>query len=110
MTINEEQFRKAIFELIDNTFKFSNGSSKVEISGKLNNDNYTLTFINPVETKTNINIEEIGAFNQIGREFYEQQGAGLGLAIVKLTSELNKFDFKIYSEDNFFKVQLIFHI
>lgn len=83
LILTEEIFRKIVYELSDNAFKFSDPGSEIQISGKVANDTYLITFVNHGRGMTKDQIEKIGAYMQFDRNYYEQQGTGFGLVIAQ---------------------------
>ena len=45
-------------------------------------------------------IDDVGAYMQFNRKFYEQQGSGLGLAIARRIAEIHNGSFVIQSVAN----------
>ncbi len=86
--VDEYMFRKIIFEIVDNAFKFSLPESIVVVEGKLEKDGFYLRIKNIGVGFTKAEILHIGAFMQFGREKNEQQGVGLGLILVQRMLEL----------------------
>jgi len=87
--ILEENLKKITEELADNAFKFSQAGTAVEIASRVENGYYILTFVDHGRGIPPEHIRDIGAYNQFGRKWYEQQGSGFGLAIVKRLVELH---------------------
>lgn len=75
-------------ELVDNAFKFSEGSDRrvnaeVHIASKVQDDQWQMQIRDYGRGMTPEQIHHIGAYMQFDRAQYEQQGAGLGLAIAE---------------------------
>jgi two-component system sensor histidine kinase/response regulator len=95
--ILEENLKKIAEELIDNAFKFSSPGTPIEVSSRVEQDQYILTFVDHGRGIPPENIRDIGAYIQFGRKLYEQQGSGFGLAIVQRLTQLHGGDFDIDS-------------
>ncbi len=93
-----DNLSKLIFEICDNSFKFSERGSKVEINSIIENEFYSICFKDYGRGMEKEQIRDIGAYMQFGRRIYEQQGSGLGFEIVKRISELHKGILEIKSE------------
>lgn len=95
----------ALYELLDNAFKFSLPQSDIRINGKVDNNAYEFEIYNTGRPLTQKQIDAIGAFVQFDRERYEQQGLGLGLMTVKIIAELFNASFSVLSSENSTLVQ-----
>lgn len=96
--ILEDNLKKITEELIDNAFKFSQPGTPVEVTSRVENGYYTLTFVDHGRGIPSENLRDIGsAYNQFGRKWYEQQGSGFGLAIVKRLADLHGGDVDLES-------------
>lgn len=78
-----ENMKAIAEELIQNAFKFSNPNTKVEVSLRPNGNMAELTVIDHGRGMSESEIENMGAYMQFQRAFYEQQGLGLGISITK---------------------------
>ncbi|MFC5409093.1 response regulator [Larkinella bovis] len=97
-------------ELIDNAYKFSDGSRPIEITGCREGTKYKLTFLNQGQPFKHDDIARINPFIQFDRQQYEQQGFGLGLAIVKKLLDLNQGTLAIESRPHgLTEVTVLFH-
>lgn len=81
--IIEDWFFSALKELIDNAFKFSSSGQIVSIATNLKQTVFHFSIQDcgrgfPVKS-----MDEVNAFLQFDRDFYEQQGIGLGLFLAK---------------------------
>lgn len=91
--ILEENLKKITEELIDNAFKFSQPGTVVEVTSRVDNGHYILTFVDHGRGIPPEDIRDVGApYNQFGRKWFEQQGSGFGLAIVKRLADLHGGD------------------
>ena len=102
LSIGEEHLVTIIDEITDNCLKFSDTGTPIIVSSKLHPPFYHITFTDHGRGMTSEQINELGAFIQHDRKFYEQQGSGLGLAIVKRIAEIHKGDFSVESELSYF--------
>lgn len=96
--ICETRLYKIVEELIDNALKFSESGTMIHVSNTLNNNTFTLSFIDHGRGMTPAQIIELGAYRQFERKLYEQQGTGLGLIIAKRLAELHGGELKIQSQ------------
>jgi signal transduction histidine kinase len=90
----------AIYQLIDNAFKFSEKNTKVIISCKLQKQNLVIIIRDHGRGFPPGTIDKINTFKQFEREKYEQQGIGLGLFLAKKLTLLNNGTFTIKSKTN----------
>ncbi|MFO7322443.1 MAG: response regulator, partial [Chloroflexota bacterium] len=74
----DEYLRKAVEEVVDNAFKFSNPGTPVQVTAGRDGSWYTIAVIDQGRGMTPEQINSIGAYMQFDRRFYEQQGSGLG--------------------------------
>ncbi|MBZ0288418.1 MAG: response regulator [Anaerolineae bacterium] len=87
--ILEDNLKKIAEELADNAFKFSPPGTPIEVSSRIEKDQYVLTFVDHGRGIPPERIRDIGAYVQFGRKLYEQQGSGFGLAIVQRLAQLH---------------------
>jgi two-component system sensor histidine kinase/response regulator len=80
--ISPAWLRAAIAELVENSLKFSPAGSTVVVSSRIVDGLYRIEVTDRGPGMTPVEIENIAAFRQFGRDRQEQQGLGLGLAIV----------------------------
>jgi signal transduction histidine kinase len=107
--ISEGYLKKAIGEIIDNAFKFSQKGSPVIISIMKNDTSVMITVSDNGRGMSREQISSIGAYMQFNRKIHEQQGSGLGLIIAKKIIELHGGDFNILSSSvDGTRVNLIF--
>ncbi|MDZ8094048.1 MAG: HAMP domain-containing sensor histidine kinase [Nostoc sp. DedQUE05] len=95
--LSEENLSILIEELLDNSFKFSLPSSKIQILSKIEGSKFNLYVIDNGKGMKIEEISKIGAFVQFNRKLWEQQGSGLGLAIVQHIVKLYGGEFTIDS-------------
>ncbi len=101
LSINKEHFTKIIFELIDNSIKFSDPDADfIKVQGRVKKDEYFLSYSNKGRDLLEKDLLDIDAFSQIERNKYEQQGTGMGLAIVKKTLELYEGGISVENSDS----------
>ena len=89
VAMSGEFLSKISSELIDNAFKFTEAGSKVEVKTHMNDDGFVLTISDQGRGMSRKQIEELGAYVQFERRYYEQQGFGLGLTISKRLVEIH---------------------
>ena len=97
--ISTEFFVKAMEELIDNAFKFSEHSTDVIIRSHTDGEYYVIDIIDYGRGFTKQQLESLGAYVQFDRKLYEQQGSGIGLTISKRIAELHKGTLDIYPNE-----------
>ncbi len=73
--------QKAVDEVLDNAFKFSEAGQPVNVRMSLRDGRCVISVQDEGRGITPEQIAEIGAYRQFDRDFYEQQGLGLGLTI-----------------------------
>jgi signal transduction histidine kinase len=95
VVIAQADLMKVVDELLDNAFKFSQPGSRVYVTGKPDAGSYVLTIEDEGRGISAADIQNIGAYMQFDRWFYEQQGMGLGLAIVDQLARLYDGSFSI---------------
>jgi two-component system sensor histidine kinase/response regulator len=98
--ILEDYLKKMVEELVDNAFKFSEAGQVVKITLTKEKDSAMLRVIDHGRGMTPEQINDIGAYMQFNRKFYEQQGSGLGLVITRRIAELHSGDLSIQSVPN----------
>jgi two-component system, sensor histidine kinase and response regulator len=109
--VDEIMLRKIIYELVDNAFKFSLPESMIEVEGKVDEAEFSLSIKNIGVGFSKGEIDQIGAFMQFGREKNEQQGSGLGLILIKRMLELAGGSLQIKSvQDEYTEVTCRFPI
>jgi len=83
---DSKSVRDVLFELVTNGLKFSDKDTPVVIAGRpLQDGFYELSVENIGQPFPLEYLQEVGAFRQFKRKFFEQQGVGIGLAIVSET-------------------------
>jgi two-component system sensor histidine kinase/response regulator len=93
--VGQRALVKIVDELLDNANKFSPSETPVRVSGAINGNYYRICIEDEGRGITQKQIENIGAYMQFDRWFYEQQGMGLGLALVKRLVELHEGELHI---------------
>jgi two-component system, sensor histidine kinase and response regulator len=97
LKISGEALNKLLSELLDNAFKFSKPGTPVTVTSKINRDQFILTIEDQGRGMSPEHIQQIGAYMQFERQFYEQQGAGLGLKIAQLLTTIYQGSLEIKS-------------
>jgi CheY-like chemotaxis protein len=93
-------FLKAVEEIVDNAFKFSEPGTPVLVKGEVTRGKFTLKIYNKGRGMTAEQIANIGGYQQFERKQYEQQGNGLGLVIAQKIMDLQGGTFFIESIPN----------
>ncbi len=107
--ISEGYLKKAVGEIIDNAFKFSEKGSSVIVSVMKNDTSVMISVSDNGRGMSREQISSIGAYMQFDRQLHEQQGSGLGLIIAKRITELHRGEFNIQSSaQDGTRVNLIF--
>jgi len=86
--IEESHLTYLLEELIENAFKFSPAGTPVRVNSKVSGDAVTITITDQGRGMTAAQMAEIGAYVQLERRRYEQQGQGLGLVLARRIAEL----------------------
>ncbi|MCB1193371.1 MAG: response regulator [Leptospiraceae bacterium] len=100
ISVQIEDLKKTIKELIDNALKFSQKGKQIRVTGIQDNNVYKIEIFNEGFGFKEGNIHKIGPFIQFDRSTYQQQGSGLGLFISKKLIERNMGKFQIESIEN----------
>ena len=98
--MNELYFDTLLYELVENSLKFSEKGSQIFINGKSNGQNYETKIIDSGIGLKNIHFNKINTFNQFGKEKDTEEGLGMGLAIVKKIVEMSNGYLTIGSSNN----------
>jgi CheY-like chemotaxis protein/two-component sensor histidine kinase len=98
LPINDHHMFSAIYEIIENAFKFSKQGNKVVIKTFIENGEYHIIVSNAGNTINAAELKTYKSFRQFNRELNGQQGLGVGLAITKKIVEL--YDGRITISDN----------
>lgn len=96
--IFEDDLKKVITELVDNAMKFSAAGQPVGIEARPTAESYRIRVIDQGRGMSPEQLEELGAFSQLERHRYEQQGLGLGLTIAQGLVDLYGGSLSIQSE------------
>jgi signal transduction histidine kinase len=100
LLVVEDYLKKAVEELVDNAFKFSEFGQPVKVLLHEENGKAVLQVVDQGRGMTASQIRDIGAYMQFNRKFYEQQGSGLGLAIAQRIAEMHGGSLTINSTPN----------
>lgn len=98
--ILEDYLKKIVEELIDNAFKFSDDGQVVRAVVTQKDNKVFISVTDQGRGMTSEQIDDIGAYMQFNRRFYEQQGSGLGLTIAKRIAEIHGGELSIDSVPN----------
>lgn len=97
LCISEEYFLKIIEEIFDNSLKYSDKGTPIQIFSQKKSSMYKVSITDHGRGMSPEQISSIGAYVQFERKIYEQQGTGLGLTISKRLVELHNGLFSIRS-------------
>ncbi len=100
LSISNENLHKIFDEFLDNSFKFSERGTRVDVDAMLREDMLSIKITDRGYGMSAAQIAATGAYNQFGRMVHEQQGVGLGFIIARRLVELHKGTFIIHSEQN----------
>ncbi|MFM8568399.1 MAG: sensor histidine kinase, partial [Candidatus Kapaibacterium sp.] len=89
VAMSEEYLKKIIDEVVDNAFKYSEPGSAVIVKTRSTPTHYIIDVRDRGRGMTPEQAQNIQAYAQFERQFYEQQGNGLGLAIVQKICDIN---------------------
>lgn len=101
LAISTDDLIKIVEELIDNAFKYSKQGSKVLVSTSIDDHQWIFKVQDSGRGMSAHQIENIGAYMQFERKFYEQQGMGLGLVIAQTLLEFYGGNIEVQSQENF---------
>jgi signal transduction histidine kinase len=87
-------------ELVQNAFKFSKAGTKVEVKLTKADNMAQLTITDHGRGMSETEIQNIGAYMQFQRAFYEQQGLGLGMTIAHHLTQIYNGTVRIDSVPN----------
>lgn len=94
----EDQLDRMITEILDNSLRFSNSGSPIEITSYTDGNFYALTITDFGKGMTSDQIKFISSFLQFSREGVHRAGLGLGLSIVRKIAAMNNAGVSIESE------------
>lgn len=97
LQISEAGLQKAVAEVVNNAFKFSQPGTPVKLQGQVEGDRYRLSVSDHGRGMNAAQIASVGAYLQFERQFYEQQGSGLGLSLARHLAELHGGELTIES-------------
>ncbi len=96
--VDDLQMVRMLKEILENSAKYSEAGSSVEVNGTCSDELYTIEIKDSGIGMTDSEIEQIGLFQQFSREDFSQQGNGLGLAIVKNIVQMHGGSLEIESK------------
>jgi len=99
LKINQEYLQRMVLELVDNALKFSKPGQKVQVTGKQQNEIYTIEVHDEGRGFSLNTLDDIAPFKQYNRRKFEQQGLGIGLYLVKRIAEFNEGQLKIITAE-----------
>lgn len=105
--IPEEQLATILTELLENSIRFSNPGSPIEVSSTLEEGFYLITITDYGKGMTPDQIKLISPFLQFSREGMHRAGLGLGLAVVRKIAGMNDASVNIESELGIFTKVII---
>jgi len=88
----------ALYEIIENAFKFSEKGNQVKISTRCSGTSYEIIVADSGNTISAEELSTYTSFKQFDRSKYEQQGLGAGLALT--INILEKYDATILFQNN----------
>jgi len=101
LQIDEAHLGFIMRELVDNAFKFSEPNTLIEILGTRTEYNqYIIEIRDQGRGMTYQEINNIGAYLQFNRKFFEQEGLGLGFGIAKGLVQIYGGSFNLANREN----------
>jgi two-component system, sensor histidine kinase and response regulator len=88
ITLSERRLKKAVEEVINNAFKFSEPGTPVKVISSVKAGHFHLFVIDQGRGMAAEQVKALGAYMQFQRKLHEQPGSGLGLAIARQIVEL----------------------
>ncbi|HTX17640.1 MAG TPA: hybrid sensor histidine kinase/response regulator [Bacteroidota bacterium] len=98
VAMSAQYFAKIVEEIGDNAFRYSPKGSSVYFGTVASEDALLVMIIDRGRGMTKEQIESLGAYVQIDRKVYEQQGSGLGLTVAKRLIEMHGGSLSIQSD------------
>ncbi|MCZ7542870.1 MAG: response regulator [Anaerolineae bacterium] len=89
VSINDDDLRKIVTELVNNACKFSAAGTPVRVRTMDSDSGFVVEVADSGRGMTPEQVDGIGAYVQFERKLHEQQGVGLGLVIAKRLTELH---------------------
>lgn len=83
LQVHAFHLQKVVEELLSNAFKFSEAGTPVRLTAASAGNGLELRVCDEGRGMSAEQVEQLGAYVQLGRRLYEQQGGGLGLALVR---------------------------
>ncbi|RPI63492.1 MAG: ATP-binding protein [Ignavibacteriales bacterium] len=102
LKVNEQHLECLFNELIENSIKFSEPGTPIEIIGRSVGEAYRIQITDFGHGMGELDTRHIDLFNQNGFEYEITEGLGIGLAIVKKIVELYNGKLNIESEPEVF--------
>ena len=100
LKIYERFYKTIVYELFENSIKFSGKGNEIIIKGFVDGSFYrTLIFDNGVGMDKK-SLKEISSFKQFSKNVYAQEGVGIGLAFIKKVLQMFDGHINIASEEN----------
>lgn len=99
LEISSESFHIIIDEILDNSLKFSNSGTNINIKTWLQDKKFYISIADNGRGMSKEQVTNVAALAQFERTIYEQQGVGLGLIIAKKMVEIHDGDFIIESKE-----------
>lgn len=93
-----KHFNKIISELLENSFKFSQSGTAVQLRTEIEGGLCRISLRDRGRGMSAEQLETMDAYIQFERRKYEQQGLGLGMIVAQLLTSLEGGDFSIESE------------
>lgn len=95
--ITPEHLSILLKELVENSFKFSNPGSKIEVSGRITNSGYLISIQDYGPGIDQVFIEEISNINKAKGDIRSRKFNGFGLLIVQVILRIYNSDLEIIS-------------
>jgi len=95
LPLHSDILYSAVYEIVENAFRFSRNGTPVCIEGKRGEKGYDISVTDNGCGMTEAQCAAVTAFRQYNRDHTNQQGLGLGVAIAQDAMQLAKGSFKI---------------
>jgi len=87
--IKPEYLLRIFIEVTDNALKFSKPLQKINITGKVEDENYVIKITDHGKGFPLQNLDEVGPYKQFSTKKYDHSGLGVGLYLVKRLVQFN---------------------
>lgn len=100
LKIYERFYKTIVYELFENSIKFSGKGSKIIIKGFVDGSFYRTMIYDSGVGMDKKSLKEISSFKQFSQNVYAQEGVGIGLAFIKKVLQMFDGHINIAGEEN----------